>query len=147
MGALRWVVMTDGGDSTPISTDQAPKPAGHYSQAILAGRHLYISGQLPIRADRQPLSDNSFEAQATQAIENILAVLAAAGGAPETLARVTVYIVGIENWSRFNAVYASMLPNTRPARTVVPVPELHHGFLVEIDAVAFLDEASLALGK
>ena len=140
MEPLRGVVMTEGGDLIPISTDQAPTPAGHYSQAIVAGRHLYISGQLPIRADRQPVPDNSFEAQAAQAIENILAVLAAAGGTPERLARVTVYIVGIENWPRFNAVYASMLPNTRPARTVVPVPELHHGFLVEIDAVAFLDE-------
>jgi reactive intermediate/imine deaminase len=128
------------GELTVISTDQAPTPAGHYSQAVLAGRHLYISGQLPIPPDRQPLSDDSFEAQASQAINNILAVLAAAGGTPERLARVTVYIVGIENWPRFDAVYASMVPNTRPARTVVPVPELHHGFLVEIDAVAFLDE-------
>ncbi len=134
------MVMTNDGDLTPISTDQAPTPAGHHSQAIRAGRHLYISGQLPIAADRQPLSDNSFEAQAAQAIRNILAVLAAAGGSPERLARVTVYIVGIENWPRFNAVYASMLPNVRPARTVVPVPELHHGFLVEMDAVAFLDD-------
>lgn len=140
MGALRGVVMTDSGDLTPISTDKAPKPAGHYSQAIRAGKHLYISGQLPIRADRQPLSDTSFEAQASQAIRNVLAVLAAAGGAPGRLVRVTVYIVGIENWPRFDAIYASMIPNTRPARTVVPVPELHHGFLVEIDAIAFLDE-------
>jgi enamine deaminase RidA (YjgF/YER057c/UK114 family) len=65
--------------------------------------------------------------------------LAAAGGSPEQLARVTAYIVGIENWPRFNAVYAALLPNARPARTVVPVPELHHGFLVEIDAIAFVD--------
>ncbi len=140
MGALWGVVMTNKGDLVPISTDQAPTPAGHYSQAIRAGRHLYISGQLPLRADRQPLSDTSFEAQAAQAIQNMLAVLAAAGGAPERLARVTVYIVGIENWPRFNAVYAALLPNSRPARTVVPVPELHHGFLVEIDAIAFLEE-------
>jgi reactive intermediate/imine deaminase len=128
------------GELTVVSTDQAPTPAGHYSQAILAGHHLYISGQLPIRPDRQPLPDDSLEAQARQAINNILAVLAAAGGTPDRLARVTVYIVGIENWPRFNAVYASMLPNTRPARTVVPVPELHHGFLVEIDAIAFLGD-------
>ncbi len=140
MGALRGVVMTSNGDLIPVSTAKAPTPAGHYSQAIIAGRHVYISGQLPICADRQPLSDTSFEAQAAQAIENMLKVLAVAGGAPERLARVTVYIVGIENWPRFNAVYASIIPNTRPARTVVPVPELHHGFLVEIDAIAFLDE-------
>jgi reactive intermediate/imine deaminase len=131
--------MKEGADLTPISTDRAPQPAGHYSQAILAGRHLYISGQLPIRADGRSLPDNSFEAQAAQAIENILGVLAAAGGSPEQLARVTAYIVGIENWPRFNAVYAALLPNARPARTVVPVPELHHGFLVEIDAIAFVD--------
>jgi reactive intermediate/imine deaminase len=129
------------GELTVISTDQAPTPAGHYSQAVLAGRHLYISGQLPIRPNRQPLPDDSFEAQASQAIKNILAVLTAAGGTPERLARVNVYIVGIENWPRFNAVYASLLPHVRPARTVVPVPELHHGFLVEMDAVAFLDLA------
>lgn len=132
--------MTIESDLAVISTDQAPNPAGHYSQAVLAGRHLYISGQLPIRPDGRPLSDDSFEAQASQAINNILAVLAAAGGTPEQLVRVTVYIVGVENWPRFNAVYASMIPNTRPARTVVPVPELHHGFLVEIDAIAFLDD-------
>jgi enamine deaminase RidA (YjgF/YER057c/UK114 family) len=53
--------------------------------------------------------------------------------------RVTVYIVGVENWPRFNTVYASMLPDARPARTVIPVPELRHGLLVEIDAVAFLE--------
>ena len=76
MGAFRGVVMTNSCDLIPISTDKAPTPAGHYSQAILAGRHLYISGQLPIRADRQPLSDTSFDAQAAQAIRNMLAVLA-----------------------------------------------------------------------
>ena len=131
--------MTNGGDLRYIFTDRAPKPAGHYSQAVVAGRHIYISGQLPIRPDRTPLADSSFEAQAAQAIENMLEILAAAGGRPESLARVTAYIVGVEYWPRFNAVYAAMLANARPARTVVPVPELHHGFLVEIDAVALLD--------
>ena len=52
--------------------------------------------------------------------------------------RVTAYIVGVENWASFNAVYAARLPNARPARTVVPVAELHHGFLVEVDAIALL---------
>ncbi|MES2904942.1 MAG: RidA family protein [Pseudomonadota bacterium] len=121
-----------------ISTDRAPAPAGHYSQAVAAGGHLYISGQLPILPDRSPLPDMSFEAQAAQAIDNMLQILAAAGGSPARLARVTAYIVGVENWASFNAIYAAKLSNARPARTVVPVAELHHGFLVEIDAIALI---------
>lgn len=125
-------------DIRVIATNRAPAPAGHYSQAIAAGGHLYISGQLPLRPDRSPLPDTSFEAQAAQAIDNVLQILAAAGVSPERLARVTAYIVGVENWASFNAVYAAKLLNARPARTVVPVAELHHGFLVEVDAIALL---------
>lgn len=125
----------------PVFTEAAPAPAGHYVQGMRAGDTLYISGQLPIRADRQPLSDPGFDAQARQAIANMLAVLNAAGGAPAHLVRVTAYIVGVANWPVFNRIYAEMLPDTRPARTVVPVPELHYGFLVEIDAVAYLPTA------
>lgn len=121
-----------------ISTDEAPRPAGHYVQAKRAGDHLYISGQLPIRADGAPLPDDGFETQAAQAIDNMLAILKAAGGQPADLARVTAYIVGVGNWPRFNAVYAEKLGDARPARTVVPVPELHYGYLVEIDAVAVI---------
>jgi len=122
----------------PVLTQDAPLPAGHYSQAVRAGDHLYISGQLPIRADGAPLDDMGFEAQAAQAIDNMLAILAAAGGTPDRLVRVTAYIVGVEYWPRFNAVYATRLGEARPARTVVPVPELHYGYLVEIDAIALL---------
>jgi reactive intermediate/imine deaminase len=121
-----------------IITDEAPRPAGHYVQAKRAGDHLYISGQLPIRADGAPLPDDGFETQAAQAIDNMLAILKAAGGQPADLARVTAYIVGVGNWPRFNAVYAEKLGDARPARTVVPVPELHYGYLVEIDAVAVI---------
>lgn len=119
-----------------ILTDTAPPPAGHYVQATRAGDTLYISGQLPIRADRQPLPDAGFEAQARQALTNMLEILKAAGGTPAQLARVTAYIVGVANWPEFNRIYAQMLPDARPARTVVPVPELHYGFLVEVDAIA-----------
>lgn len=139
MAALRGLVTAMARTLTPLSTDQAPEPAGHYSQAVAAGGHVYISGQLPIRPDRTPLPNDSFEAEAAQAIENMLAILAAAGGMPERLARVTAYIVGVENWPRFDRIYASMLPNARPARTVVPVPELHHGYLIEIDAIGVLE--------
>ncbi|MGV4797058.1 RidA family protein [Rhizobium sp. F40D2] len=124
--------------SITVTTDCAPSPAGHYVQAKLAGQHLYISGQLPIRAGGEPLADDSFETQAGQAIDNMLAVLEAAGGTTADLVRVTAYIVGVGNWPRFNQVYAARLGDARPARTVVPVPELHYGYLVEVDAIAVL---------
>jgi reactive intermediate/imine deaminase len=128
--------MSGGEIVTAILTDGAPAPAGHYSQAVVSGEHIFISGQLPIRPDGRPLPDDGFEAQARQAIENMLAVLGAAGSTPEHLVKVTAYIVGVANWPRFNAVYASMLPDAFSARSVVPVPELHYGYLVEIDAIA-----------
>lgn len=121
-----------------INTDQAPAPAGHYVQAKMVGQHLYISGQLPIRSDGAPLPDNAFETQAAQAIDNMLAILTAAGGVPADLVRVTAYIVGVSNWPRFNQVYARMLGDAKPARTVVPVAELHYGYLVEVDAIAVI---------
>jgi enamine deaminase RidA (YjgF/YER057c/UK114 family) len=68
----------------------------------------------------------------------MLAVLEAAGGTPSDLVRVTAYIVGVVNWPGFNQVYATRLGEARPARTVVPVPELHYGYLVEVDAIAVL---------
>jgi 2-iminobutanoate/2-iminopropanoate deaminase len=123
-----------------LTTEKAPAPAGHYSQAVEASGFLFISGQLPIRADGSKITDERFEVQAEQAIHNVLAVLAAAGGSPQQLVRVTAYIVGVDNWPRFNTVYAALLPDVRPARTVVPVPELHYGFKVEIDAIALLGE-------
>ncbi|MDR6537524.1 RidA family protein [Variovorax soli] len=128
--------MSTGAIVTEIRTHSAPAPAGHYAQAIVSRGHVYISGNLPIRPDGRPLADDGFEAQARQAIENMLSILGAAGSTPERLLKVTAYIVGIAHWGRFNAVYASMLPDARPARSVVPVPELHHGYLVEIDAIA-----------
>ncbi|MDM0057584.1 RidA family protein [Variovorax fucosicus] len=121
---------------TSILTDRAPKPAGHYTQAIVSGAHVFVSGQLPIRPDGRPLDEDGFEAQARQAIQNMLEIVRAAGSSPQQIVKVTAYIVGIANWARFNAVYASMVPDACPARSVVPVPELHYGYLVEIDAIA-----------
>jgi len=67
----------------PVLSDAAPRPAGHYSQAMIAGQQVFISGQLPIRPDSASLPDDGFESQAEQAIANMLAILKAAGGTPE----------------------------------------------------------------
>jgi reactive intermediate/imine deaminase len=120
----------------PISTDKAPRPAGHYAQGVAGGGLLFISGQLPITPNGAILKEASFAAQARQAIANMLAVLEAAGGTPDRLVRITAYIVDVANWPAFNQVYAELMGDARPARTVVPVPELHHGVLIEVDGIA-----------
>ncbi len=125
-------------DIRAVTTDQAPVPAGHYSQAAIANGFVFVSGQLPVMPNRMARSDLGFEDQVRLALGNMLAVLDAAGCDAGRLVRVTAYIVGAENWPRFNAVYAEMLGEARPARTVVPAPELHYGCLVEVDAVALL---------
>lgn len=124
-----------------ISTPNAPKPGGHYAQAIVHGGLVYVSGQLPIVPDPTKPRPEGFEDQARQVIRNVIAILEAAGSDAGCLVRVTVYIADIAHWPAFNEVYATMLGAHRPARTVVPVPELHHGYLVEMDAVAALRDS------
>ncbi len=63
-------------------------------------------------------------------------MLAAAGSSPGQVLKITAYIVGVERWPEFNRIYAQMFGDARPARSVVPISELHYGYLVEIDAVA-----------
>lgn len=132
--------MTDskpqGLDVVPLSTGKAAPAGGHYSQGVRYGELIYVSGQLPVAPDGTHHADADFDQQARLAIRNMIAVVEAAGGTAATLLKVTVYLVGVVNWPRFNAIYAEILGDARPARSVVPVPELHHGYLVEIDAVA-----------
>jgi 2-iminobutanoate/2-iminopropanoate deaminase len=122
----------------PVITETAPTAFGHYSQAIVHAGVIYVAGQLPIdpRAPDRRLAD--FESQARQVIGNVIAIVEAAGGSREHILRTTVYVADISHWPAFNAVYAQMMGGHKPARTVVPVPELHHGYLVEMDAIAAL---------
>lgn len=121
-----------------IATEDAPRPAGHYVQAIERDGILYVSGQLPVRPDGSHAPDLPFEDQARIALTNLTAILRAAGVPADGLVRVTAYIVGVGNWPAFNRVYAEVIGPHRPARSVVPVPELHYGYLVEVDAIAHL---------
>jgi reactive intermediate/imine deaminase len=121
---------------TAITPDDVASPGGHYSHAMRFGDLVFTSGQLGVRPDGTHTADLPFEDQARQAIGNLLAALRAAGAGPADILKVTVHIAGVDLWPRFNAVYAGIMGDARPARTVVPVAGLHHGYLVEIDAVA-----------
>ena len=111
-------------------------PGGHYSHAVKANGFVFIAGQLPIARDGTKLTDASFEQQSQQTLDNITAALTAAGSAINRLVQVRVYITDIALWPAFNAIYAAWIGSSRPARVVVPVPQLHYGFKIEIEAVA-----------
>jgi len=118
-----------------IATDNAPAPAGHYSQAVVYGGLVYVSGQLPgVPGGGGP--PKGIAAQTRQALANLEAVLKSAGSSLDRVLKVTVYVSDISLWEKVNAEYARVFGDHRPARAVVPTRELHYGFLVEIDAVA-----------
>ncbi len=123
-----------------VSTADAPQPGGHYAQAIIHGDTVYIAGQLPINPATGEKILGSIEEQAVQVLNNLAAIVRAAGSDLDCVIRTTVYIADIELWSRFNQVYADFFGAHRPARSVVPVKDLHYGFLIEIDAVAAVKE-------
>lgn len=123
---------------TTVSTPEAPRPAGHYAQAIAHQGVLYVAGQLPIDPATGAHETGGLEAQLERTLANLDAILRAAGTSRDRVLRVTVYVADIALWPRVNATYAAYFGAHRPARTVVPTPPLHHGFLVELDAIAAL---------
>lgn len=119
-----------------ISTPNAPTPAGHYSQGVVHNGLLYVAGQLPIDP-RDPSRDpGTIEDQTTQALANVAAILEAAGTRLDRVVQMTVYVSDVALWGKVNAVYSRIMGNHRPARAIVPTRELHHGLLIEIQAIA-----------
>ena len=121
-----------------ISTPNAPSPAGHYSQAIVHGDMVYVSGQLPIDPHTGIKRVGSIEEQTEQALQNLAGILAAANSDLDQVVKTTVYISDIALWERVNTVYAKFFGAHRLARAVVPTKELHFGFQIEIEAIAAL---------
>ena len=119
-----------------ITTDQAPAPTGHYSQAIVHDGVVYVAGQIPIDSSGRPLADAPIEKQIETVLRNIEAILHVAGSDLSLVLQMTVYVTDIANWSRVNEVYAKIMGEHRPARAVVPVRDLHHGIGVEVQAIA-----------
>jgi len=121
-----------------VLTQNAPQPAGHYSQAVVHDGIVYVAGQLPIDPQTGQRRVGSIEEQTEQALKNLFEILRAAGSGIDHVLKTTVYISDIELWGRVNTVYARLFGDHRPARAVVPTRDLHFGFQVEIEAIAAL---------
>ena len=119
-----------------ISTRDAPSPTGPYVQGLAGAGLIFVSGQLPIRPDGTGLPDKDFDTQVRQALANVFAIIRAGGSAPERILKVTAFVVGLEHSLQFNKVYADVFGSHRPTRSMVTVPQLASGYLVEIEAIA-----------
>lgn len=122
-----------------VETDKAPRPAGHYAQAVAHNGLVYVSGQLAVDPQTGEKRLGSIEEQTEQALKNVAAILEAAGSGIDRVLKTTVYVSDIALWDRVNVVYGRFFADHRPARAVVPTRELHFGFLVEIEAIAAVD--------
>jgi 2-iminobutanoate/2-iminopropanoate deaminase len=120
----------------PILTTDAPAPIGPYSQAILSGDTLFCSGQTGLNPKTGALVDGDVSAQTEQALKNLGAVLHAAGFDFNDVARTTVFLVDINDFSKMNEAYAHYFGDAKPARSTVAVAALPRGARVEIDAIA-----------
>jgi 2-iminobutanoate/2-iminopropanoate deaminase len=122
----------------PVNLPNVPLPRGHYSPGYRVGDLLFVSGQLPIEPGNQADATLPFDAQVRLALQNVIRVIATAGGTLTDIAKVNVYVTDVALWSEFNRIYADVFGDHRPARAVVPVPALNYGMKIEIEAVAGL---------
>ncbi len=122
-----------------IFTEKAPTPIGPYSQAVLAGNTLYVSGQIPLNPNSGELIMNSIEEQTKQVMENLNAVLSETGMSFENVVKATIFITDMNDFAKINGVYGNYFSeNNTPARETVQVSRLPKDVNVEISVVALL---------
>ena len=119
-----------------VQTGAAPKAIGPYSQALVVGGWVFLSGQIPLDPATGELVGGGFAGQAARALANLDAVLTAAGCDRTAVAKVTVYLTDLARFGEFNGIYAEFFGSHRPARAVVGVAGLPRGAQVEVEAVA-----------
>ena len=118
----------------------APQTPAHYSAAVREGNWMYISGQLPLDPVTRQHCEGGIREQTLQALSNLEALIKQEGGDRNSVIRTTAYIADMKYWGEVNDVYREFFGDHKPARTIVAVPEIHFGFLAEIDGVAVLPE-------
>jgi len=119
-----------------IRTDEAAAPGGAYSQGLRAGDFVYVSGQGPINPATGEIVGETIEEQTERTLENVKAILAAAGASMADVVKSTVHLSDLSLFARYNEVYARYFPDPKPVRTTVGSELL--GIMVEIDVVAYV---------
>ena len=120
----------------PVSTDNAPKAIGPYSQAIVAGDLVFTSGQIPLDPQTQQIVQGDARAQAERVMENLAAVLSTAGASFASVVKATIFLADLNDFAVVNEVYGKRFPSAPPARSTVQVAALPKGARVEIDLIA-----------
>jgi 2-iminobutanoate/2-iminopropanoate deaminase len=123
-------------ERTVISTENAPQAIGPYSQAIVAGSLVFVSGQLPVDPATGTLLEGDIGAMTRQIFANLGAVLTASGSSLDRVVKVTVFLADMNDFQAMNAAYAEFFPAAPPARSTVQVARLPRDARVEIEAVA-----------
>jgi 2-iminobutanoate/2-iminopropanoate deaminase len=121
-----------------VSAASAPKAIGPYEQAIKVGDFIYASGQIPLDPTTGNLVENNIAIQTRQVMENLKAVITAAGSSLERVVKTTVFLKNISDFAAMNEVYGEYLSDAKPARSTVAVADLPRGALVEIDLIAII---------
>ena len=121
-----------------VSAASAPKAIGPYEQAIKVGDFIYASGQIPLDPATGNLVENNIAIQTRQVMENLKAVITAAGSSLERVVKTTVFLKNISDFAAMNEVYGEYLSDAKPARSTVAVADLPRGALVEIDLIAIV---------
>lgn len=122
-----------------IRTDRAPEAIGPYSQAIVAGNLVFTAGQIPLDPATGELVQGDVAAQTERVIENLRAILEAAGSSLTKVVKTTVFLADMNDFAAMNEVYARYFGDHRPARSTVQAARLPRDVRVEIEAVAVLD--------
>lgn len=121
-----------------VVTSSAPAALGPYSQAIVAGNLLFVSGQIPLDPATGQLVDGDIEAQTRQVLRNLDAILAAAGTSFAAVVRTTVYMTDLTEFAAMNRVYETVVTQPAPARATVQVSRLPRDARIEIDLIAMV---------
>ena len=118
-----------------IVTHNAPAPVGAYSQAIRAGNHIYVSGQVPLTAGGKSLAGEDVETQIHQVFKNLSAIIDAAGATFAQSVKFTVYLKDLGDFHTVNRIMAEYVPQPFPARVAIQAAALPLGAAIEIDAI------------
>jgi 2-iminobutanoate/2-iminopropanoate deaminase len=122
-----------------ITTADAPAAIGPYSQAIRVGNLVFTSGQIPLHPQTGDIVGETAAEQARQVLQNLQAVLQAAGASLQQVVKTTIFLTDLSQFAAVNAVYAEFFPENLPARSTVQVAALPRGVQVEIEAIAIVE--------